>query len=104
MKRYDIVITQPAEEDLQEIADYISKELMEPKLARKLIARIGEAITCLEEMPFRHALVSDEKLAAQGFRKLIIDNYIVFYIVSEKEHIITVVRILYGRRDWVNLI
>jgi len=104
MKKYDIVITQPAEEDLQEIADYISKELMEPKLAQKLIARIGEAIIGLEDMPHRYAFVSDERLAAQGFRKIIIDNQIVFYVVAEKDYLITVVRILSGRRDWVNLI
>ncbi len=68
MKSFDIVITQPAEEDLQDIADYIAKELKEPSLAEKFIEKIGNAILDLEKIPLRNALVSDEKLATQGFR------------------------------------
>jgi plasmid stabilization system protein ParE len=56
MKKYQVNITQPAEEDLREIADHISKELLEPQLAEKLIDTIAEEISCLEDMPFRHGL------------------------------------------------
>lgn len=48
-------------------------------------------------------LVSDDYLAAQGFRKTMVDNYIIFYTVSEKDKTVAVVRILYGRRDWIHL-
>jgi addiction module RelE/StbE family toxin len=104
MKKYQVNITQPAEEDLREIADHISRELLEPHLAEKLIDAIAEEISYLEDMPFRHGLVRDERLAAQGFRKLVIDNYVAFYAVAEKEHTVTIIRILHGRRDWINLI
>jgi plasmid stabilization system protein ParE len=56
MKKYQVNITQPAEEDLREIADHISKELLEPQLAEKLIDTIAEEISCLEDMPFRLGL------------------------------------------------
>ncbi len=55
-------------------------------------------------MPTRHAVVADEELALQGIRKLIMNNYIVFYVVSEENATVTVVRILYGRRNWINLL
>jgi toxin ParE1/3/4 len=104
MSRYNIEITEPAENDLNDIAFYIAKELLEPSIAKKIVNKIGEAIFTLEELPLRFTLVADERLASQGIRKIIIDNYIVFYIVEEDRKIVTVLRILYGRREWVNLL
>lgn len=97
-------MAQPAVEDLQSIAIYIVNELKEPSTAKRLVGRIKEAIINLSEMPGRYSLVADERLAMQKIRKMIVDNYIVFYVVSEKAVTVTVVRILYSRRDWLNLL
>jgi toxin ParE1/3/4 len=72
--------------------------------ALRVVARIGEAILGLEQLPLRNALVHDERLANQGMRMLIVDNYIIFYVVSEQDKIVIVVRILYGKREWTNLL
>ncbi|GAA0605709.1 type II toxin-antitoxin system RelE/ParE family toxin [Virgibacillus siamensis] len=104
MKAYHLVITEPAETDLKEIADYIAKELLEPTVAKQLIAKISESIFELERIPKRHALVDDERLASQGIRKLLVDNYIVFYMASEKDTSVYIIRILYGRRNWISML
>lgn len=104
MSKYNIEITEPAENDLSTIGLYFAKELLDPDLAHKVVDKIGTAIMELEEMPMRNALVADEKLAIQGIRKLIIDNYLVFYTVSEVYKVVTIVRILYCRRDWINFL
>ncbi|MFM1654976.1 type II toxin-antitoxin system RelE/ParE family toxin [Brevibacillus sp. B_LB10_24] len=100
MKKYTIVITEPAEADLRGIAQYISFELKEPPAAQNLINKIGEAIFVLEKMPYRYPVVNDEQLAFQGIRMLLVENYIVFYFVSEMDDSVTVIRILYGKREW----
>lgn len=104
MKSYKVLITQPAANDLQSIAGYIANELREPAAAKKLVGRIRDAVMSLAELPTRHALVADGRLAVQGIRKLIVGNYIIFYIVDERATIVTVVRILYSRRDWASLL
>lgn len=104
MNKYHIDITEPAENDLHEIGYYISRELLEPAIANKVVGKIGDAILTLEDLPLRNSLVNDEKLSKRGIRKLLIDNYIVFYVVSEQQRTVTIIRILYGRRDWLNLI
>ncbi|KKM12131.1 plasmid stabilization protein [Clostridiales bacterium PH28_bin88] len=104
MKGYKVLMTQPAADDLKGIATYIANELREPSIAKKLVGKIKEAVMSLSEMPTRHSLVADEKLAIQEIRKMLVDNYIIFYAVSEKDVTVTVVRILYGRRDWINLL
>lgn len=104
MNAYNIQITQPAEEDLYEIGTYISKELLEPETAKKVISKIAKGINSLEDMPLRNSLVADEKLAYKGIRKIMMDNFIVFYIVTEESKTVTIIRILYSRRDWLNLL
>ncbi|TCP29017.1 addiction module RelE/StbE family toxin [Scopulibacillus darangshiensis] len=104
MITYNVVITSNAESDLQGIATYIAKELREPLKAQMLLSKIGAAIMDLEEMPLRHAIVSDDTLALQGIRKLIVDNYIVFYVVSDMEKTVTIIRTLLSRRNWLNLL
>lgn len=104
MSNYSIEITGPAEYDLYQIGNYIAKELLEPELAQKVVGKIGNIIFNLDEMPLRNGLVADERLARQGIRKILIDNYIVFYIVDEEHKVVTIVRILYSRRDWINML
>lgn len=104
MCTYNIEITEPAEKDLYEIGAYLSKELLEPETAKKVISKIAEGINSLEDMLLRNALVLDERLAYKGIRKIMVYNYIVFYIVTESSKTVTIIRILYGRRDWINLL
>jgi len=104
MIKYTIQITQPAENDLRKIGIYISEELLELSTARKVVAKIGEAISTLEELPMRNALLKDDRLALAGIRRILVDNYIVFYIVTQKNKTVTIIRILYNRRDFMNLL
>ena len=46
----------------------------------------------------------DEVLAQKGYRKLIVQNYIAFYIVSHERKTVTVYRVLHGRRQWEALL
>jgi toxin ParE1/3/4 len=104
MNRYIIEITETAGNDLREIRRYIAEELLELVMAVKIVDMIGEAVISLEDMPLRNALVNDDRLSDQGIRKLIIKNYVIFYIAEEKNSKVTVIRILSSRRDWMNLI
>ena len=104
MSIYDIQITEPAEKDLYKIGEYISKELLEPETAKKIIAKIANGINSLGEMALRNALVADDRLAYKGIRKIMVNNYIIFYVVAVESKTVTIIRILYDRRDWMNLL
>lgn len=104
MKSYQVFISNPAENDLFEIGHYITMELLEPKTAQNLLEKISAAILELEQFPLRGALIADDNLANQGIRRLLVDNYIVFYVVSKDRKTVTVIRILYNKRNWKNLL
>lgn len=102
MKDYDIIISAPADQDLREISGDIVKK--HPEKWQKEINNIGATIHNLDKIPFSNALVSDERLVTAGIRKVLIDKYIVFYIASEKDKTVSVIRILNLRRNWANLL
>jgi plasmid stabilization system protein ParE len=49
-------------------------------------------------------LVKDEKLSHKGIRKLVVNNYIIFYSISEQLNVVTIVRVLYAKRNWIDLL
>lgn len=102
MSTYAVRFTQPAANDLYEIARYISEDLHEPQTARALVQRIQKAVYELAELPMRHAVVADERLAALGIREMPFESYLVFYTVAEEAQSVMVLRALHSRREWVN--
>lgn len=101
---YRIEITEPAERDLSKAADYIAHELRNPQAAVDLLDLAEKTLNGLTELPNRHALVGLEGLAEQGIRWIPVGNYLAFYAVRETEEKVSILRFLYGRRDWMNLI
>lgn len=104
MDVYKVNLAKPAENDLRDIARYISAQLNAPTTALNMIQTIKGAIAKLGSTAPAHPLVRDDRLAALGYRCLVIKNYIAFYIINEKEKSVCVDRILYGRRDWQNIL
>lgn len=102
--KYRVKIVPKAEEDLDEIFYYIALELNNKSAAEKMINLFSNKILRLQEFPFSCSLVEDDLLKDKGYRKLIIDNYIVFYIVNEEDQQVIVMRVLYGRKKYQDLI
>ena len=60
MKRYDVVISDKANDDMEAIYRYIAETLLEPVTATKQCDKIVEAILSLEEMPERIRIMDSE--------------------------------------------
>ena len=101
---YHVIISEAAEMDMKEIAGYISDELNSPQAALDLMYEIQRQILELRQMPKRFALVTNDELANRGIHLIPIKNYLVFYVVDEQTKTVNIVRIIYGRRDWISLL
>ncbi len=93
--KYRVKIVPKAEEDLDDIFYYIALELNNKSAAEKMINLFSNKILRLQEFPFSCSLVEDDLLKDKGYRKLIIDNYIVFYIVNEEDQQVIVMHVFY---------
>lgn len=96
---YSVVITKQAEEDLRGIFEYISFTLYEPGYAAHKLQKLEQAISRLNYMPERYKKYEEEPWAKIGLRKMPVDNYNIFYFVDNEIEQVTVLRILYSKRD-----
>lgn len=96
---YEIQITERAKEDMRAIYSYIAYQLLEPRIAIKQYARIKSGILSLAQMPERNALYPEEPWHSQGLRKLVVDNYLVFYFIDLKSEVVVIIRVMYGGRN-----
>lgn len=99
MNEWKIVITPEFEQDFINIYTYISEVLLVPETAQKQINRILDQIGKLNEMPHRFPLIEKEPWHNRGLRKLIVDNYIVFYLINAKTNEVVILHVFYSGRN-----
>ena len=95
MQQYKIKITELAEQDLENAANYIAFELFNPSAAEKMVKGIREQINTLDLFPESHELDDDPVLAEIGVHKTYYKEYKIFYIIDEEAKTVFVVRILH---------
>lgn len=102
MNKYNIEYSKESRQDLIGIKQYIKYNLQEPEIAQKLISKIRKELNNLKNNPEIYAIIDDDIIKKIEIRKLMIDNYIVFYRIKNDN--IEIVRIMYGKRNWINLL
>ncbi|MDD2574438.1 MAG: type II toxin-antitoxin system RelE/ParE family toxin [Bacillota bacterium] len=98
--KYQVHYLPSAQKDLKEIFDYVYAE--NQTAAKSLVNRFDEAISKLETFPDLGIVPRDKRLKSLQYRILIVDNYLVFYVVIE--NIVEIRRILHGKRKYDFLI
>ena len=102
MNKYKIEYSKEAKQDLIDIKKYVKYNLQEPKIATRLITKIRREINKLSDNPQIYSIIDEDFIRKLEIRKIIVDNYIIFY--RFKIDVVQIARILYGRRNWINLL
>lgn len=81
MDRYEVTITEKAQEDILSIGTYLKQ--FYPSTKSKEYAKLSKAIQSLEEMPYKFRDYQHERL--EGFyKKMIVGRYLVIYSIEEE--------------------
>lgn len=96
MKQYRVKIYPAATQDLIEVVETLSS--LSPSAALRVYDQIVDEIEKLSFMPERWPRPRDLALAAKGYRCLVVEKYLVFYVIDGD--IVQVRRILYGKRNY----
>jgi len=100
VSRYRIEYLPVAEEDLLDIFDYIKDD--NPGATSDFIERMDESISKLALFPELGMVPKDDHLRRMGYRMLIIDDYLVFYVLFDE--IVEIRRIIHGSRRYSFLV
>ncbi|MCX4344007.1 MAG: type II toxin-antitoxin system RelE/ParE family toxin [Kineothrix sp.] len=99
-----VVFTEPAEYDLLDIEYYIFVDLCNPQASQRISDGILDVADRLSEYPERYPLIDDELLKRIGLRVAYFDNYNIFYHYDSGDDIVYIIRILYHKADWQNIL
>lgn len=95
---YSVNISSQADKDIRAIYEYIALSLMSPENADAQLSRLEERINNLDNLPKRFPIYKND------IRFMPVDNYLVFYTVDDNLKNVSVLRVMYGRRDIENSI
>lgn len=96
---YKVKIAPAAISQLAETAKYISEVLLAPETAVRWLNTLHSSISSLSSMPNRFPLTEEEPWRKKGIRKFIVKGFFIYYLAEEEKQIVTVVAVVYGRRD-----
>ena len=96
---FKVKYSEQSSKDLADIIKYISYELCSPKAAENFYMGVLEKIELFSENPYIFPLYHDERPSAEGYRFAVVGHYLMFYVIDDDNSIVTIVRILYGRRN-----
>ena len=100
MDAYKVKIYPAAKRDLMDIIGYLNTS--SPDAALRYYDLLTERISSLSHLPERCPSPKDAALRAKGYRYLIVEKYLVFFVVSGD--IVQIRRIVDGRRNYNRLL
>ena len=98
---YRIEILQSASDNIDDIGRYIAAELKNKTAAERLTDKIYSAIETLASFPYAHTVhqtPQNEEPLKYEYRKILIDNFFIFYHVDEPQSLVIVSAVIYARR------
>ena len=93
---YSVNISAQADRDIRAIYEYIALTLMSPENANAQLSRLEDRINKLDNLPKRFPKYKNE------IRFMPVDNYLVFYTVDDVSKNVSVLRVMYGKRNIEN--
>lgn len=96
---YNFKLTQQANDDLDNVLDYIAVKLSNKKAALDLLSCVEEIIREVCLFPESGVLVENDFLPVTGIRKKKVKHYTLYYLPNDQEQTVIVLRFLYGKRD-----
>lgn len=88
-----------AQRDMVEIVRYISEELQNPAAADRLATELVNAVESVLTFPYALPAYQPIRSLKREYRKILVQNFLMFYWVDEEKKLVTVARVVYAKRD-----
>jgi plasmid stabilization system protein ParE len=98
---YELIITELAEQDLDGIVEYIAVKLANPEAAGAFLDKVAACYGSLRRTPRMFNECMDKYLKRKGYRKALINNYLLIFRIDGKPHRVYVLRFFYAGQDYI---
>ena len=100
----DLRFTNSAEQDRDQIIEYLINDLASPQAAGHFLDEMEGALRRICEYPELCALSRDGHLARLGYRPCHFMSYLLLYVYDSSANAVTVGRIFHTRQDYAKLV
>jgi len=100
MRSHDIRYLPIAEDDLNEIVDYLSDHSI--NAANAFIDELERLEDSLSMFPESAALIRNRRLRSRGYRVAVIGDYLLFYTL--RNECVYIMRIIHNRRNYLSML
>ena len=104
---YDVILDPKVVDRIDEVADYLTNVLSSPTAASNFLDGLDELVTTLESLPLSYPYSLDARLAARGYRKALVGNYVLLFRVAEageRSGTVYVTNLFHGPQDYQGLV
>ena len=101
---YKIEFLPLAKKDIDDIIYYISHNLKNITASKKLRDLFMQSLDNIIEFPYGSSRYQSVGTLKYEYRSYRVKNFLMFYIVNEKQKLITIVRVLYQKMDINNIL
>lgn len=101
---YKLEYLPSARKDMFDIVRYISRELQNADAADRLAGELVNAAESILEFPYATPAYRTIRPLKHEYRKILVQNFLMFYWVDEEKKLVTVARVVYAKRDYRKLL
>lgn len=98
--KFEIEFSDSCKEEIEEIYQYISENLVSENSAKRLMRKLRNKINNLTYNPEMYEKIHRKNLRSQEFRKIVVDNYVIFYTIDNKKKKIYISHMYYSKRNY----
>ena len=97
--RYNYVLTESADADIDDAFDNIANELVNPDAASAFVDELEEKLEEICKTPKAGRPIHNPYLKRDDVRRVLVKNNIAYYLIDEEKENIVVLRVVYNRRN-----
>jgi plasmid stabilization system protein ParE len=101
---FKIIISIKAKKDIKDCYDYIYDVLKNEIAADLLLDKIEKSFRLIEIDPEHFPETNDDFLDLLDIRYIQVGNYLCFYNICNEKNEINIIRFMYGKRDWKEIL
>ena len=100
---YTVRLTDTAKQDLREIAFWIAEQSKDIEIAKLFIGELRDVCKKLDTFPNAGGIPKDRVIRSAGYRFTVHKEYLIFYLVDEKEKQVNIMAIFNAKKDYMRV-
>lgn len=97
---YIVNLTDTAKQDLRDIAIWVARKSKYIEVARNFVLELRDECKKLISLPDRGAFPKDRILRSAGYRYIVYEDYLIFYLIDNERHIVNIMSIFNAKKDY----